>query len=68
MIRMIEGVEYHRYLVRFSVRANGRWLRRRLVHWSPGYPWIMEEVARGLGALYGLDNIKPQSVTIEGSE
>jgi len=61
-MRLIEGVPYSRYVVRYRL-VDGR--RRRLVRWSPGYPWIRSEVARELVDLHGFDGIKHGSVTIQ---
>lgn len=60
--REIEGVRYWRFRVRFRL-ADGRvrvWTR-----WSPGFPWIREEIARELEAR-GLapEDLKPHSCTI----
>ena len=41
--RIIEGVPYLRYRVTFRDRSGKRW---RLMHWSPGPPWIGAEVTR----------------------
>jgi len=61
-VRMVEGVPYRRHLVRFTL-DDGR--RRRMVRWSPGYPWIREDVARELVDRFGYDSIRPGSITIE---
>lgn len=58
---IIEGVHYHRYLVRYTL-TDGK--RRRMVHYSPGYPWVRSEVARRLDERVGIKNIKPHSVRI----
>ena len=57
----IEGVDYYPFLVRFTL-TNGT--RRRIVRWSPGHPWVRDEVARELDERYGLEGIKPGTVTI----
>lgn len=57
----IEGVPYERFVVRYTLTSGQR---RRMVRWSPGLPWIREEVARELCARFGLESIKPGSVTI----
>lgn len=57
----IEGVPYHRFVVHFTL-ADGR--RRRLVRWSPGHPWVREEVGRELLDTHGLEGIKHGSCTI----
>ena len=58
---IIEGVQYNRYVVRYTL-ADGR--RRRIVRWSPGYPWVYDEVGRELADRHGVENIKPGSCTI----
>jgi hypothetical protein len=45
-VRVIEGVAYTRFRVRW--REAGQ--RRQLTLWSPGRPWLEEEVARALTA------------------
>lgn len=62
--RYVEGVAYYRHRVRFTL-ADGR--RRSWVRWSPGYPWIREEVGRELFETFGLSGIKPGSCTIEAT-
>lgn len=57
----IEHVRYERFVVRFTL-ADGR--RRRIVRWSPGPPWVRDEVGRELLDTYGLEGIKPKSCTI----
>lgn len=58
---IVEGVPYTRYVIRYTL-ASGK--RRRMTRWSPGYPWIREDVARELLSRYDLADIKPGSVTI----
>ena len=58
---LLEGVPYHRYVVRYTL-ADGR--RRRLVRWSPGFPFVYEEVGRELVDRFEVDGIRPGSVTI----
>ncbi len=41
----IEGVQYFPFLVKFTL-ADGR--RRVWTRWSPGRPWVSEEVSREL--------------------
>ncbi len=60
----IEGVPYHKFRVRYTL-ADGR--RRCIVRWSPGLPWVREEIARELADSVGLDNIKPGSATIRSA-
>lgn len=44
--RVYEGVPYRRYAVSFQTTAG----KRVRVHvWSPGQPWLREEVSRMLG-------------------
>lgn len=63
--RFVEGVPYYRHRVRFTL-ADGR--RRSWVRWSPGYPWIREEVARELHDTFGPNGIKAGSTcTIEAT-
>lgn len=61
MARVIEGVPYHRFIVRYTLRTGKR---RRLVRYSPGFPWVRTEVARELDDRHGIEAIKPRSVTI----
>lgn len=63
-VRMVEGAPYYRHRVRFQL-ADGR--RRSWVRWSPGYPWIREEVGRELADRFGLAGVKPGSCTIEAA-
>lgn len=65
MTKMIENVQYHRFVVRYTLTTGQR---RRMVRWSPGYPWVREEVARELVTRFDLDGIKPGSVTIEAQD
>jgi len=61
---IIEGVRYYRFFVTFRL-ANG--LRRRWVRWSPGAPWVYEEIGRELFETFGLDGIKPHSCRVRAS-
>ncbi len=61
MTRTIEGVPYHRFVVRYTLMSGKR---RRLVRWSPGFPWVRTEVLRELDDRHGIEEIKPNSVTI----
>jgi hypothetical protein len=45
--RTYEGVTYYRYTIKFEVQGK----TRRVTHWSPGLPWLSEEVTRMLTAL-----------------
>ena len=60
-VRYIEGVPYYKFRARFRLVSGER---RQRTYWSPGYPWVRTEVARSLGAEFGIENIKPQSVTL----
>ena len=60
-VLFVEGVPYLRYVVSY-VLASGP--RRRMVRWSPGYPWVRSEIARELVDRFGDDGIRPHSVTI----
>lgn len=59
--RVIEGVTYRPFLVRYTLASGAR---RRMVRWSPGEPWVYDEVGRELLERFGLEGIKPNSVTI----
>ncbi len=61
---IVEGVRYQRFRIRYTLKPGGKNDRRRMVRWSPGFPWVREEIARELVDRYGLDGIKPGSVTI----
>ncbi len=58
----LEGVAYHRYRLRFQL-ADGR--RRSWVRWSPGLDFARNEFARELEATFGIEGIKPGTLTIE---
>ncbi len=58
---IVEGVRYYPFRVRYTL-ADGR--RRRMTRWSPGFPWVREEIARELDDRFGIDGIAPGSVTI----
>lgn len=60
-VKYFEGVAYWPFCVRFTL-ADGR--RRRIVRWSPGFPWVRSEVGRELYERFGADGIKPGSATI----
>lgn len=60
--RIVEGVPWYRHVVRYSLTDG---TRRRMVRWSPGFPWIREEVGRELADRFGIEGIKPGSVSIE---
>jgi hypothetical protein len=61
MTKYIEGIPYYRHLIRYTL-ATGE--RRSMIRWSPGAPWVREEVARELCDRFGIEGIKPGSVTI----
>lgn len=61
---MVEGVPYERFIIRYTLISGQR---HRMVRWSPGLPWIREEIARELHERFGLESIKPGSVTINPS-
>ncbi len=60
-VRIVEGVPYFPHVVRFRL-ADGR--RRRWVRYSPGYPWVREEVGRELMARFGAEGVRAHSCTI----
>jgi hypothetical protein len=60
-LKMIEGVSYYRFVVRFRL-ADGR--ERRWFRWSPGHPWVRDEIGRELHAKFGADGVQPGSATI----
>jgi len=60
-MKTIEGVPYYRFLVRYTL-ADGR--RLRMVRWSPGFPWVRDEVGRELLDRFGLEGIRRGSVSI----
>jgi len=60
-MKLIEGVAYYQFLVRYTL-ADGR--RRRMVRWSPGAPWVYEEVGRELVDRFGVTGIRERSVTL----
>ncbi len=56
--RVYEGVPYYRYLVRFTM-SDGR--RVRWVRWSPGDPWIHDQLAREFSDRFESGEVKPGS-------
>jgi hypothetical protein len=48
-IKLVEGVPYSRFRVEFR-DTTGK--RHRLTHWSPGHPWLVEEIRRLLSDCY----------------
>ncbi len=61
VVKHIEGVPYRRFIVHYTL-ADGR--RRRMFRWSPGSPWVYTEMGRELVDRFGVEGIKPRSVTI----
>ncbi len=59
--RVIEGVPYRRFVVSYTLASGAR---RRMVRWSPGEPWVYDEVGRELVERFGVEGLKPGSVTI----
>jgi hypothetical protein len=59
---IIEGVPYYPFIVTFRT-TDGK--RHKLTHWSPGYPWVRQEVARGLDDRFGISEIVPGSCAIQ---
>jgi len=57
----IEGVEYVRHVVRFRL-LDGR--TRRWIRYSPGLPWIREEVGREIAERIGIESVVPGSCSI----
>jgi hypothetical protein len=63
IIRVIEGVEYEKYIVRYTLIGEGR---HAMTIWSPrGGQYVRAEVARTLDARHGIEKIKSRSVTIQ---
>jgi hypothetical protein len=60
-VRMIEGVPYYKFRIRYTL-ATGQ--HRRMVRWSPGFPYVRDEVLRELLDRFGIDGIRPGSVLI----
>lgn len=58
---IVEGVRYHRYVIRLTLKDG---TKHKLFRWSPGPPWVRTEVAHELEDLFGVERIKPHSVTI----
>ena len=67
-MKRIEGVPYYRYVVRFVLLTEKGSVRRKRVFYSPGEPWVRTEVSRALVDYYGLERIKPGSVTLRFAE
>lgn len=57
----VEGVSYTRFMARYTL-SDGR--RLKMVRWSPGWPWVRDEIGRELVARFGLEGIKAGSVTL----
>ena len=62
LVVYVEGVPWRRFIVRYRL-TDGR--RRRLIRYSPGFPWVMDEVGRELMERHGREAIRPGSVSIE---
>jgi hypothetical protein len=62
-VKLVEGVPWYRFVIRFRLLSGER---RRMVRWSPGEPWIREEIARELSDRQLV--IKPGSVTYRMQE
>lgn len=60
-VKYIENVPYYRFRVRYTL-ASGQ--RRRMSRLSPGFPWVLDEIARELVDRFGLEGIKAGSVTV----
>lgn len=58
----VEGVDWWRHVIYYTL-SDGR--RRRMIRYSPGRPWVLDEVARELVDRFGVEGIKPGSVTIK---
>lgn len=63
-LRVIEGVVYYRFEVRFQL-ADGR--RRVWKRWAPAKMYARESVARELADRFGLNGVKPRSCSIEAA-
>lgn len=61
MPRYIENVPYYRFRVRYTL-ATGQ--RRRMHRWSPGFPWVRDEIGRELVERFGVEGIRARSVRI----
>jgi len=59
--QIVEGVPWYRHVISF--RLHGQSGTRRLVRWSPGAPWIYDEVARELVGRFGA-RVVPGSVDV----
>ena len=60
-VRHVENVPYYKFRIRYRL-ATGE--RRTMVRWSPGFPWVRDEIGRELVERFGLEGIAPGSVTI----
>lgn len=58
---IIEGVRYHQFRVTFRLTTGQR---RRWVRWSPGQPWVYEEVGRELFDRFGINGVKAHSCKV----
>jgi hypothetical protein len=59
--RTYQGVSYSAFRVRFKLTTGDikRWIR-----WSPGFPWIVEEITREIQDRFESGDILPRSLTI----
>lgn len=62
--RLVEGVTYFRFAVRFRL-ADGT--RRCWYRWSAGFPWVREETAREIETTFGHEGVRPNSIRIKRS-
>lgn len=61
---IIEGVRYHRFVVRYTVLTPKGPKRRRMLRWSPAFTYARDEVAHELVERFGLHGIKRGSVSV----
>jgi len=55
-----EGVPYYPFSVRYRTKGGKR---KSLTIWSPGEPWVRDEIARYFEEHVGVENITPRSVS-----
>lgn len=60
-VRHVENVPYYKFRIRYTL-ATGQ--RRSMVRWSPGFPWVIDEIGQELVDRFGEDGIADRSVTI----
>jgi len=58
---IIEGVRYYRFRVTFRMTTGQR---RSWIRWSPGQPWVFEEVGRELLERFGISGVKAGSCKV----